>query len=278
VANAAISIRVFFMPASPAIHPSALISRDAEIADGVEVGGFAVIEGPVKIAGGCRIGAHAQIVGDVSLGENCVVGRAAIIGEDPQDLSFDRSTASGVRIGRENTFRELVTIHRSAVEGGYTTVGNSNFLMAGAHLAHDVAIGDDNVIANNCLLAGHVKVGNKVFLGGGTGVHQFIRIGDYALTQGNSSITKDVPPYVIAFQRSRFGGMNVIGLRRAGFDREVRNEIKKAFESLFQSQLPLREAVTASNLVEWGGEARVLVDFVAGDSRKGVMTAKRGSA
>jgi len=264
------------MASSTSIHPTAQISSDADLAERVEVGAFAVVEGAVKIATGCRIGAHAQITGDVSLGENCVVGRAAIIGEDPQDLSFDRSTASGVRIGRDNTLRELVTIHRSAIEGGYTTVGDSNFLMAGAHLAHDVVIGDDNVIANNCLLAGHVKVGNRVFLGGGTGVHQFIRIGDYALTQGNSSITKDVPPYVIAFQRSRFGGMNVIGLRRAGFDREVRNEIKKAFESLFQCQLPLREAVAASNLVEWGGEARVLVDFVAGESRKGVMTAKRG--
>lgn len=257
------------------IHPSALISAEAELADDVEVGAFAVIEGAVKIAAGCRVGAHAQIIGDVSLGENCVVGRSAIIGEDPQDLSFDRATASGVRIGRDNTLRELVTVHRSAAEGGHTTMGDSNILMAGAHLAHDVCLGDHNVIANNCLLAGHVQVGNRVFLGGGTGVHQFIRIGDYALTQGNSSITKDVPPYVIAFERSRFGGMNVIGLRRAGFDAETRQEIKRAAAELFQKGLPFREALAAAQEVEWGDEAKVLVEFVAGESRKGVMAGVR---
>ena len=258
------------------IHPSALVSSDAELASGVTVGPYAVIEGPVKIATGCRVGAHAQIVGDVEIGENCVIGRAAIIGEDPQDLSFDPTTTSGVRIGRDNTLRELVTVHRSANEGCHTSVGDGNFLMAGAHLAHDVQMGDHNVLANNVLLAGHVVVGNRVFLGGGTGVHQFIRIGDYSLTQGNSSITKDVPPYVIAFQRSRFGGLNVVGLRRAGFSAEVRREIKRAFESLFQSELPLREAVVETRLAAWGDQARLLVDFVAEASRKGVMTAKRG--
>ncbi len=264
-------------PSTP-IHPTALIASGAELADDVEVGAYAIIEGPVKIAAGCRIGAHAQIIGDVSLGENCVIGRAAIIGEDPQDLSFDPSTASGVRIGRDNTLRELVTIHRSSVEGGYTTIGDSNFLMAAAHLAHDVVIGDHNVLANNVMLAGHVQVGNRVFLGGGTGVHQFARIGDYALTQGNSSITKDVPPYVIAYHRCCYGGLNVIGLRRAGFDAGTRKEIKHAAGELFHKGLPFREALAAAQQIEWGDEAKVLVEFVAGESRKGVMTAKRGSA
>ena len=260
------------MSDSGLIHPTALVSAEAELAADVAVGAYAIIEGPVKVAVGCQIGAHAQIVGDVTLGENCKVGRAAIIGEDPQDLSFDPATKSGVRIGRDNALRELVTIHRSASEGKFTTMGDGNFLMAAAHLAHDVVMGDHNVLANNVMLAGHVQVGNRVFLGGGTGVHQFARIGDYALTQGNSSITKDVPPYVIAYHRCCYGGLNVIGLRRAGFDAGTRKEIKQAASELFHKGLPFREALAAAQKVQWGDEAKVLVEFVAGESRKGVMT------
>ncbi len=263
------------MTDSSLIHPSALVSAEAELADDVEVGAFAVIEGAVKIAAGCQIATHAQVIGDVTIGENSVVGRAAIIGETPQDLSFDSATPSGVRIGRDNNLREHVTIHRSTVDGGYTVVGDSNFLMAGVHLAHDVCLGNDNVIANNCLVGGFVQVGNQVFLGGGTGVHQFIRIGDYSLTQGNSSITKDVPPYLIAFQRSQFGGLNVIGLRRAGYSPDVRREIRSAVEQLFNSDQPLRIAVENVQREQWGPEAQILIDFVATASRKGVMTTKQ---
>ena len=263
------------MQDSSLIHPSALISDSADLAPDVEIGAYAIIEGEAKIAAGCRIGPQAQIVGKVTIGENCVIGRSAIIGETPQDLTFDAATTSGVCIGRDNTLREFVTIHRSGAEGGNTTIGDSNFLMAGTHLGHDVQMGDHNVLANNCLLAGHVVVGSHVFLGGGTGVHQFIRIGDYSLTQGNSSITKDVPPYVIAFQRSCFGGLNVIGLRRAGFRPEQRLEIKKALEELFQHQKPLREAVSDIEGGEWGDEARLFIDFVSKSSRKGVMACKK---
>ena len=259
----------------PLIHPTALVSAEAQLASDVRIGAHAIVEGPVDLASGCQVAAHAQVLGDVRFGENCRVGRGAIVGEDPQDLSFDPATHSGVRIGRDNTLRELVTIHRSASDGKFTTVGDGNFLMAGVHLGHDVEMGSHNVLANNVLLAGHVTVGSRVFLGGGTGVHQFIRIGDYSLTQGNSSITKDVPPYVIAYQRSLFGGLNVIGLRRAGFSPEVRREIKRALEQLFQLQKPLREAVADVQEEDWGKEARVFIDFIATASRKGVMGCKK---
>jgi len=263
------------MPDSTSIHASALISSQAEISEGVQIGPFAVIEGPVKIAAGCQILAHAQLVGDVELGENCVVGRGVIIGEEPQDLSFDSTTKSGVRIGSGNIFRELVTIHRSAREGEFTRVGDRNFLMAGAHLAHDVEIGNDNVIANNCLLAGHVKLGEHAFLGGGTVVHQFIRLGDFCLTQGNSAISKDVPPYVTACKLNRFGGVNVIGLRRAGFDSDLRREIQKVIDELFRSGKPLRQAVSEARSERWSEHAEKIIEFVAAESRKGVLTAAR---
>ena len=263
------------MPDSTLIHASALISPQAEIGEGVEIGPFAVIEGPVKIAAGCRILAHAQLIGDVEIGENCVVGRGAIIGEDPQDLNFDAATASGVKIGSDNVFRELVTIHRSTSEAEFTNVGDRNFLMAGAHLAHDVEIGNDNVIANNCLLAGHVKLGEHAFLGGGTVVHQFIRLGDFCLTQGNSAISKDVPPYVTACKLNRFGGINVVGLRRAGFDNKLRREIQKVIDELFRSGRPLRDAVREARSERWSEHAEKIIEFVAAESRKGVLTATR---
>ena len=258
------------------IHPSAIISEEAELAEGVVVGPFAVIEAGVRIGKDCMVGAHAHLMGDVSLGEGSRIGRSAVIGEEPQDLSFSSRIRSGVRVGRNNVIREHATIHRSATEGGMTRIGDDNFLMVGAHLAHDVEMGDGNVLANNVLLAGHVRVGSNVFLGGGTVVHQFIRLGDHCLTQGNSAISKDVPPYVIAFRLNRFGGMNVVGLRRAGFDRETRIEIRRAIEQLFRSGLPLRTALKEARKNTWGEEATKLIEFVEGQSSKGVLTAKGG--
>ena len=256
------------------IHPSAIVSVEADLAEDVEVGPFAIIGSGAKIGPGCRIGAHAQIIGDVAIGAGSVIGRSALIGGEPQDLGFQPGTKSSVRIGRENVLREHVTVHRSAAEGGETVVGDHNFLMVGAHLAHDVSMGDHNVLANNVLLAGHVEVGDRVFLGGGTVVHQFIRLGDFCLTQGNSAISKDVPPYVIAFKLNRFGGVNVIGLRRAGFGPEVRKEIRRAVDQLLRAGKPLRRALEEVREQDWGDEARRIVDFVAGKSRKGVLTAK----
>ena len=253
------------------IHPSALISDEAELGGDVVVGPYAVIEGPVRIGDGCRIGSHAQLVGDVEVGDGCTIGRGAIVGEDPQDLGFDPETPSGVRIGRGNVFREYVTVHRSGSEGRNTTVGEENFLMAGVHLGHDVTLGDGNVLANNCLIAGHVEVGNRVFLGGGTGVHQFVRVGDYCLTQGNSGLTKDLPPYVVSHQINQFGGINSVGLRRAGFDGEARREIRRVVQVLLRDAKPLKKALAELAGQAWGEPAQKLIDFVAAESRKGVL-------
>ena len=149
------------------IHPTAIIDPAAELAEDVEVGPYAIIGPGVRAAAGCKVAPHAQLCGTVELGEGTTVGHGAVVGADPQDLTFDPSVQSGVRLGKNNTLREHVTIHRSTGEGGWTTVGDDNFLMAGTHLGHDVQMGDGNILANNCLFAGHVIVGNGAFFGGG---------------------------------------------------------------------------------------------------------------
>ena len=123
---------------------------------------------------------------------------APVLGGAPQDLSFDPKIDSGVIIGDDNNFREHVTISRSTKVNGNTIIGDRNFFMAVSHIAHDVIVGDDNIFANNVMIAGHVRIANKVFLGGGTAIHQFTHVGDFAMSQGNSTLTKDVPPYCVA--------------------------------------------------------------------------------
>ncbi|MEI6606700.1 MAG: acyl-ACP--UDP-N-acetylglucosamine O-acyltransferase [Verrucomicrobiota bacterium] len=254
------------------IHPSALISPEAEIAEDVVIGPFAVLEGPVKLAAGVRIGGHAWLCGDTWLGEGCSVGWGSVIGADPQDLGFDPACCSGVRIGARNQIREYVTIHRSSKEGGYTTVGEGNYLMTGVHLGHDSQVGDGNVIANNVMFGGHVRLGNRAFLGGGGGYHQFLHIGDLAMVQGNAVVSQDVPPYCVAYGKNQLAGLNTVGLRRAGMDAAARAEIKKVYGILFGSGLTLGKALETAAAMEWSPTARYLLNAVAKPSRKGVIT------
>ncbi len=253
------------------LHPTALISPEAELADDVVVGPFAVIEGPVKLAAGVTIGGHVWICGDTTVGEGTSVGWGSVIGANPQDLGFDPALRSGVHIGARNVIREYVTIHRSSREGGHTTLGEGNYLMTGVHLGHDSQLGDANVIANNVMFGGHVHLGNRAFLGGGGGYHQFLHIGDLAMVQGNAVVSQDVPPYCVAFGKNQLAGLNTVGLRRAGFDAAARAELKMAYSLLFGSALPLSKALEAATTLVWSPAARLLLDAVAKPSRKGVI-------
>ncbi len=254
------------------VHPTAVVSPEAEVPADAEVGPFTVIEGPVRLGPRVKVGGHVWLSGDVVVGEGSCIGWGSVIGAVPQDLGFDPATASGVRIGSSNTIREYVTIHRGSKDAGFTTLGEGNFLMTGVHLAHDVRLGDGNVLANNVLLAGHVSVGNKVFLGGGAGFHQFLRIGDLAMVQGNAAISQDVPPYCVAHGNNRLASLNVVGLRRAGFDAAARSELKRLFLLLFGSGRSLGDAVREAVAGEWSEAAARLVEAVANPSRKGVVS------
>lgn len=257
------------------IHATAIIDPRAKLDPSVEVGPYAIIDGPAQIAAGCRIEAHAQIVGDVRLGQGTVIGRAAVIGGTPQDLSFDPAADSGVIIGQRNVIREHVTIHRASKPGTFTLIGDGNFLMVGCHLGHDVRMGDKNILANAVLLGGHVQIGNHSFLGGGGGFHQFLRVGDYCVIQGNSVFSTDVPHYCAGGMRNKLTGLNVIGLRRAGFTPEDRAEIKRLFTLLFLSGRNLSQAIVVAREAQWSEKAARMLEFVQVPTKRG-FAAPRG--
>jgi UDP-N-acetylglucosamine acyltransferase len=259
------------MAFSEPIHPTALVSPGAAIAAGVEIGPFAIVEDGVRIGHGCRIAAHAQILRGVDMGPDNTVDRGAVIGGEPQSLGFDRTLASGVRIGEGNVFREFVTVHRSTLTNGTTLIGNRNFVMAGAHLGHDSVLGDDNVLANSVLVGGHVTVGSRCFLGGGAGLHQFVRIGDFAMIQGNSAVSQDIPPYCMASGINVVDGINIVGLRRAGFDSSARLEIKRAWTAAYKSSAgPVKGAAHALESGDWSEAAKALLQFMAAGGKKGI--------
>lgn len=256
----------------PNIHPSAIINDGAQLADDVTVGPFSIIDSGVEIGAGCDIGPHAWITGGSRLGKNNQVGYGSIIGGDPQDNSFDPATPSNVIIGDNNRIREYVTLHRSTEAGGSTTIGNDNFIMIGVHMGHDSSLGDHNILANNIMIGGHVQIGNHSFLGGGSAFHQFLHIGDYVIAQGNAAISQDVPPYCMVHGYNKLSGLNVIGLRRGGFDATTRADIKRAYKLIFHSGGNLTEALAQAEELEWSDAARKLLDAARHPSRKGVMS------
>ena len=252
------------------IHSTAIVSPTATLGYGVHIGPYCVIDGTAVLEDGVMLDGQVLVRGRVRIGAGSRLGWGTAVGCDPQDLSFDPATDSGVIIGANNTLREHVTIHRSARRGGDTILGAHNFLMSGSHVGHDVTMGDHNVIANNVMLAGHIRMGSRCFLGGGAGFHQGIHIGDYSIIQGNAAISQDVPPYCMAHGQNQLAGLNVVGLRRAGFDSDVRQEIKHVFRLLCcQGNRTLAlESLRNENL---SATAMVLVEAYLQPSRKGII-------
>jgi UDP-N-acetylglucosamine acyltransferase len=258
------------------IHHTAIIDPEAKIGVCVKIGPYVVIDAGVEIGDRSTIESHAVIESDVRIGSDNLIGHGAIIGTAPQDLSFSADRTTRVEIGNDNVIREHCTIHRGSVNGSVTKIGNKNFLMAGAHVGHNCEIGNNVIIANNCLLGGHVSVGDGAFLGGGCIFHQNIRIGRLAITQGGSAFGKDVPPFVIAAERNYVFGLNVVGLRRAGFSGEERDEIKAAFKLVYASGLNIGQAIEEASTMKLGPPAREFIHFVANAKKRGICPLKRG--
>jgi UDP-N-acetylglucosamine acyltransferase len=156
-------------------------------------------------------------------------------------------------------------------------MGNKNFLMAGAHVGHNCVIGNDVIIANNCLLAGHVRVDHGAFLGGGSTFHQHMHVGRLVMVQGSSAFGKDLPPFVIAAERNSVFGLNVVGLRRGGFSANDRDEIKAAFELIYLSGLNLSQALEKAAAIKFSAPAREFLDFVTNAKKRGICPLKRGA-
>jgi UDP-N-acetylglucosamine acyltransferase len=251
------------------IHPTAVIDPKAELDSDVNVGPYALIEGLVRIASGTEIQGHAVITGYVRIGRNNRIGYGAIIGSLPQDLSFNPKASSGVEVGDNNVIREYCTIHRGTKEGSNTLVGSNNLFMVGAHLGHNARIADHVILANNVLLGGYAEIHDRVFIGGGSVVHQFTRMGAVSLLQGISGVGKDVPPFSVAIGKNSIATINVVELRRAGFDPPLRNELKSAFELLYRSGLNAKQALEEAEKRTWAPETMTFWNFVA-TSKRGI--------
>ena len=228
-----------------AVHPTAVVAPGARLGAGVRVGPYAVVEDGVVAGEGTEIRAHAVLKRGTSLGRGITIHEGAVLGGEPQDLSFvDQPT--GLVIGDGTRIREGVTVHRSTRPDSPTRVGSGCYLMAYAHVAHDCRIGDRVIIANNVALAGHVSIADQAFLSGGAGVHQFTRIGRLAMVGGNAKVVQDCLPFVITDGApARAYGLNVVGLRRAGMSASQLRTLKEAYRILLRSGRPLEEALEA---------------------------------
>lgn len=227
------------------IHLTAIVSDDAVIGTGSVIGPFSVIEEGVILGENCSIAAHVIVRKGSVLGNEVTVDSFAVIGGEPQSIGFDSSIHSGVRIGDGTFIREGCTISRASGEGGNTVLANKCFLMAQSHVAHDCELESGVVLANNVMLAGHVAVGAKTFIGGGAGIHQFCRIGAFAMVAGNASITADIPPYIMVSERNDAHGLNLVGLRRGGFERSEISDLKQAYRAVYLGGSSVRKQAIA---------------------------------
>ena len=229
----------------------------------------AIIEPGAQLGADCEIHAYAVVTKYAVLGDRVVVHPFAVVGGDPQYLKFDRATPSAARVGAGTVLREYVTVNRSIHAGKETVVGENCFLMSGAHVAHDCAVGSNVVLANNALLAGHVSVGDFSFIGGGAAVHQFTRIGEGVMVGGLSRITRDLAPFTIVAERDEVSGLNLVGLKRRGFSRDVIRELKEAFRAVYAEPGNIRDlAARALASANFGtAEARRFLEFFAAGKR-----------
>jgi len=225
------------------IDSRAVIEPGAEIGENVSIGPFSIVSGNVSIGDGTWIGPHVVISGRTRIGRNNRIYQFSSVGEAPQHLGY-AGEDTVVEIGDGNTIREYVTINRGTGEGGgVTRIGDDNFLMAYVHIAHDCFIGSQTIFANCASLAGHVEVGNRAILGGFTLVHQFCRVGVHSITGIGCVCLQDVPPFVVAAgNRAQPHGINVKGLRRRGFSEDEITALKRAYRTLYRSDLLLTEA------------------------------------
>jgi UDP-N-acetylglucosamine acyltransferase len=235
----------------------------------------AIVESGAELGEDCVVHAHAILTRHARLGAGVVIHPGVVVGGDPQDLKFDPATRSAARIGPRTVLRENVTVNRSTASGGETLVGADCFLMAGAHIAHDCVVGDKVVLANNVLLAGHVRIGAFTFVGGGAAFHQFTRVGESAMIGGLARITLDIAPYVMAAERDEIVGLNLVGLKRRGFSRDVVAELKDCFREVFFDGGNVR--LRAQQMLGRGvcsPEVKGFLEFFSG-GRRGIARARR---
>ncbi len=255
------------------VHPTAIVSPAARIAETAEIGPYSIVAGEVSIGAGTRLMAHVYMEGPLSAGEDNVFFPYSTVGVAPQDLKF-HGERSETRIGNRNRIREFVTIHRGTEGGGMLTgIGDDNLLMAYVHVAHDVRVGNHTVLANAVTLGGHVTVGDWAVIGASTGVHQFCRVGRHSIIGGYSVVTQDVLPYsnTVSERGIRVFGANRTGLERRGFERSTIENLQTALRLLTRGGLNTSQAVARiREEIPECPEVEELLAFIA-ESARGVV-------
>lgn len=257
-------------------QPLAYINPDAKIAEDVVIGPFTTIDRNVEIGAGCRIGSNVTILEGTRLGNNVTVFPGAVIGAIPQDLKFRGEDTLAV-IGDGTVLRECVTVNRGTAAKGQTVIGKNCLIMAYSHVAHDCLIGNNVIISNASQLAGEVIVDDFAIIGGGSLIHQFCHIGEHIMMQGGALVNKDVPPYCKAAREPiSYTGVNVVGLRRRGFDAAVIANIEEIYRQLYFSGRNISEAVEyiAANF-EPSVERDTILNFVH-TSERGIIRGYSG--
>jgi len=247
------------------IHPEAVIGRN------VTISSFVTIEKDVVIGDNTYIHPNVVIMNGARIGKNCRIFPGAVIAAIPQDLKF-RGEETTAEIGDNTTIRECATVNRGTAAKGKTIVGSDCLLMAYTHVAHDCLLGDFVILGNTTQLAGEVEVGDYAILSGGSLVHQFSKVGMHAMTQGGSKVSKDIPPYIIAGREPiMYSGVNIVGLRRRGFDNEKISAIQEIYRVLYQSGMNNKEAVKCiEENTPASKEKEIIITFIA-NSQRGIV-------
>lgn len=257
------------------IHPAAAIEEGAEIGPDANIGAFAVIGAEVRLGARVEVKSHAVISGHTEIGEGTVIFPFACIGEIPQDLKYDGEPTRLI-IGARNRIREGVTMNTgTSGGGGVTRVGDDNLFMTGAHVGHDVIVGNRVVVANQTAFAGHCVIGDDVIVGGLSGVHQFVRIGRGAIIGAVTMVTHDVIPYgLVQGPRGILDGLNLVGLKRKGVARADITALRAAYQMLAQGEGAFQDRARRLSEDTDSAYVREVVDFVLAASDRSYLTPK----
>ncbi|WP_425404823.1 acyl-ACP--UDP-N-acetylglucosamine O-acyltransferase [Hwanghaeella sp.] len=260
------------------IHQTAIIDPAAAIGEGVIIGPYCVVGAEVKLGDGVRLHSHVVVDGRTEIGEETEIFPFASIGTQPQDLKYN-GEPSKLIIGRKNRIREHVTMNPGTEGGGMETrVGDNGLFMVGVHVAHDCIVGNNVIMANNATLAGHVIVEDFAIIGGLSAVHQFVRIGKHAMVGGMSGVENDVIPYgSVMGDRARLSGLNIVGLKRRGFNKDDVHHLRRAYRMLFADEGTMGERVQdVAKLFDGNSGVMEIVEFMAASSSRGITQPKSG--
>lgn len=261
-----------------AIHPTAIIDPQAQIAASADIGPYAVVEGPVKIGEQVKIYPNAYVSGWTEIGDRCEIHPGAVVGHLPQDFHY-KGERSYCRIGAGTIIREFASVHRGTQPESWTIVGENCFILGYAHIGHNCALGNEVKVYNCAALSGHVTVGDNAIVSGYSLILQFARIGEYVMIGGGTRLGKDVPPYMKAVHESECMGPNSLGLRRSGaFSHEELIEVREAYRVLFRSGLPFRKAVAQFAEQAKTRTGQRMLDFINAESKLGIIGGRKRSA